>query len=320
MMERGAKHVWALLERRGSVLSQQKRYSCPSDSKVFHFFPLQPSLLVFHEHLCSLALPSKWNVQLCEESIELQLVELCRQKSHECEPIVITRSMIISQDLTWMVHVQGHMLNPLYCTATADIPSKLDLNSFKRLTAVLTASNICVGNPDGRFVDMAKSREGKFLSASNEVVSVLDSGRCVTVGSVSHSSTIRHCQCELLVMTSSPRCKCCSKYRNNLRAMYSNHCKEKTANVSGANLRYMQASQKERRIRALKNALRNKQRRLERIKVKLQAITKQSSVQIDDDLLNGLRGVVDGNQDNINKLAADDFKRVFWQQQVNYNY
>ena len=118
MMERGAKHVWALLERRGSVLSQQKRYSCPSDSKYFIFF-LQPSLLDFHGHLCSLALPSKWNVQLCEESIELQLVELCRQKSHECEPIVISRSMIISQDFSWMVHVQGHMLNPLYYTATA---------------------------------------------------------------------------------------------------------------------------------------------------------------------------------------------------------
>ena len=27
---------------------------------------------------------------------------------------------------------------------------------------MLTASNICVGNPDGRFVDMANSREGSF--------------------------------------------------------------------------------------------------------------------------------------------------------------
>ena len=193
------------------------------------------------------------------------------------------------------------MLNPLYCTATADIPPKLDLQSIKRLTAVLTASNICVGNPDGRFVEMAKSREEKFLSASHEVDSVLDSGRCVTVGSVSHSSTIRHCQCELLVMTSSPRCKCCSKYRNNLRA---NHCKEKTAGAVHASLSEREKGQ------SLEEC---SEEHAERIKVKLQATTKQSSVQIDGDLLNGLRGVVDGNQDNINKLAADDFERVFWQ-------
>lgn len=245
-------------------------------------------------------------------------MELSRQKTPECEPIVVTRSLIVSQDLSWMVHVHGHKLDPIRCSSTLSIPAELGLEDFKELVAVVTGSNVCAGNPDERFVEMAESRKGKFLSPSKEVVSFLDSGRCVTVGGVTHTSTIRHCRCELLVANTSVRCKCCSRYRSSLRSMHSNYMKERSVNPA-VNLRYMQTPQKVMRIRALKNALRNKQRRLQRVKAKLQVITRQSGIQIDNDLQKDLRGIIDGSQDDIERLASDDFKRVFWQQQVMKN-
>ncbi len=97
--------------------------------------------------------------------------------------------------------------------------------------------------------------------------------------------------------------------------MHSNYTKVKS-DAAGTNLRYMQTPQKERRIRALKQALRNKQRRLQRIEAKLHVLTKQSGVQIDADLQNDFKSIIDSNQDDIGRLPVDDFKRVFWQQQV----
>lgn len=284
---------------------------------VVQFHNLQPpSLANFHEYLCSLSLSSSWVIRLCDGLIELQLVELCRQKQLECDPIVVARSLIVNKDFTWVVHVHGHKLGPLKCSVTSAIPLKLGLDDFKKLADVVTGSSICIGNPDERFIKMSESRKGEFLSPSKEVVSFLDSGRCITVGSVTHTSTIRHCHCELLVASTSSRCKTCSRYRSNLRAMYSNYCKAKSDSAIGANLRYMQTPQKDRRIRALKNALRNKQRKIQRLKAKLQAITRENGVQVDSGLWNGLRSIVECNQDSINRLATDDFKRVFWQQQV----
>lgn len=286
--------------------------------RKFRVFFLQPNISAFQDYVSSLHLHSKWHINLCDKELELQLTELSRQKSLNCEPIVITRSLVVSQDLSWLVYVHGHKLDPLRCSLTSVIPSELTFEDFKTLIAVITTSNICPGQPDQRFIEMAESRSGKFLSPRKEVVSILDTGRCVTVNGVTYTSTIRHHSCELLV--NAQHCKCCSNYRNNLRAMHSNYQKERSTKAVGTNLRYMKSPQKEMRIRALKNALRNKRRQLQRMKVKLQEITNQKGVQIDSDLQNDFGSIINGNLENISKLPADDFKRIFWQQQVCHNW
>ena len=159
-------------------------------------------------------------------------------------------------------------------------------------------------------------RKGNFYSPQKELVAYLDSGRCIHVNGCTYVSTVRHCDCELLVADESVRCKPCQKYRNTLRAVYSNFNKEKSTAATGTNLRYMQSPDKDRRIKALKTALRNKQKRLVRIQGKLKKITEQSGIMIDGKLQNDFKEVIEDHQSNINKLPTDDFKRIFWQQQV----
>lgn len=176
-----------------------------------------------------------------------------------------------------------------------------------------------MGQPDRRFTDMAVVRNGKFYSPQKELVAFLDSGRCIYLNGSTYISTVRHCNCELLVTDQSVRCNPCQKYRDNLRAVYSNFTKEKSTAATGTNLRYMQSREKDRRIKALKSALRNKQKRLMRIQGKLKKITEQSGIMIDGKLQNDFKEVIDGHQSSINKLPTDDFKRIFWEQQVIMN-
>ena len=157
---------------------------------VYHLNQL--NLLEFKEHLHSLNLPMQWIVQFCEQPCELRLVELCRQQPINCAPVVVTRSIIIKEDKTWMIHVHGHKLDPLQCAATNDISSRLTLVDFKKLVKVFISSTVCVGQPDSKFTQMAVNRKGKFLSPQKEVVSYLDSGWCIKVDSMTYTSTVRH--------------------------------------------------------------------------------------------------------------------------------
>ena len=235
------------------------------------------------------------------------MVKLCRQASG---PIVVTLSLVVSENLSWTAHVHGQMVNPAVCCATSHIPPVLTLELFKALVLVLTTNNICAGHSDSTFVEMAETRGGKFLSQRKEVVSYLDKHL---------EPCIRHKECELLVKGAIV-CSVCENYRSNLRAMYSSYTRKNKRPIhSKTNLRYMSSHQKRARMLQVKAALHNKRRQLERVRKKVAELTEKQGVEISDDLSGDFNDVIKDHDEEIKKLPANSFKRVFWEQQVSNN-
>ena len=54
------------------------------------------------------------------------------------------------------------------CKALESIPEETDLNKFLVLLSILEKCSFCTENPDRHFMEMARYRKNKFLSASGK--------------------------------------------------------------------------------------------------------------------------------------------------------
>jgi len=107
--------------------------------------------------------------------------------------------------------------------------------------------------------------------------------------------TVRHKDCDLLVLQSDTRCTACSQYRPSLRATFSrqSHGKEdKTAPDSHTNYRYLSTPEKGSRLSRLHISARNAKKKTLRIQTRLAELTEQSGVVIDPDMHNDMVSVV----------------------------
>lgn len=285
-----------------------------TDSALVVHLPLPNTLQSFHLHLKYTELPPDWVFQMNESSMELRIMKLYRQEHSSTKPIIISMSLIVHLNLTWMVHVHGKMVNPAMCSVFSNIPSTLTYDAFKILVSIMMSSNVCAGNPDACFVEMAETRKGKFLSPNKELVCYLDD-YCVNKDGKPYPCTIRHVKCELLVKDA--LCLVCHKYRSNLRAMYSSYTKKKNVvTCSKTNLRYLHSPQKRARMLRMKAVLLNKERQISRLREKLNDLTNEHGVEVTKELKDDFSGVIKDYDPEIKKLPAQHFKRVFWEQQV----
>ena len=243
----------------------------------------------------------------------LEQIRLSRQEFTASEPVVVTRCLIVSSDLTWTVYIHGHRVEQEQCPVLQEFQSLLNVESFKRLVTLLDTLHVCPGNPDQKFVEMCENKKGKLLTTKGETAAYLDTKCSVTYAGSTYSKTVRHVGCELLV--TGTRCQECLSYRNNLRSMYANFSKKKTPSKAG-NLCYMDSPQKIRHLKLVRQALRNKQRQLQQLQQKLRSLTAEHGVVADASLQNDLENVLHHAQQDIEKLPRDNFKRIFWEQQV----
>ena len=139
------------------------------------------------ETLTSLSLPSEWITDVeapcgwmnvsCEDSDELRLCRVSHQEVTQCPPLVVSRSLIVKADHSWILHVHGHAVDPTLTPSLAEIPSLLDISSMSTLLQKVSSLNTCVGNPEAKFVALCETKKNKqFLSASKQVIAYLDSG------------------------------------------------------------------------------------------------------------------------------------------------
>ena len=69
-------------------------------------------------------------------------------------------------------------------------------------------------------------------------------------------------------------------------------------------------------LRKARQTLRNRDRRLAWMKKKLEQLTSEGGVQVDDEVVEEMTEVIDKHSDEVNALPGSDFRRVFWDQQV----
>ena len=218
---------------------------------------------------------------------------------------------MIKEDLTWEAHVADHAV-PHQCAILDRFPSSVNNESLISLLTAVSSANICQGNFADRYIAMAKIRKGIFTSQGGGIVAYLDQSFCVMVNGEQHSATIRHVKCELLVFGN--LCAPCDGFRNTLRSLFSKLRNRSAVPSVYTNTRFLRTPQKSDRIKSLQRALRIKTRQLKQLRRRLDSILEHDGVAVADDLRCDLEKVVDNHQ----VLEEDEFKRIFWEQQVNH--
>ena len=172
---------------------------------------------------------------------ELRLCQISWPDLPNVSPVV-TRSLVVKADFSWVLHVHGHHVDPKKVQLLVDVPPLLDITSTTHLLQCLSNLQTCVGNPDSRYIELAKSKKhSHFLSSKNEIVAYLETGFSLLIDDEHHLSTVRTTSCHLL--STEIRCNKCRKYHRTLLAMaYRREKQNKNPSVQNrkTNYRYIQ--------------------------------------------------------------------------------
>ena len=78
------------------------------------------------------------------------------QELEGCSLLVVTRSLIVKQDYTWVLNVHCHPVDPSKISSLALIPHNLTRDSATLLLSRLAELNTCVGNPEPKIVSLRR--------------------------------------------------------------------------------------------------------------------------------------------------------------------
>ena len=98
-------------------------------------------------------------------------------------PMVVMRLLLIHNNLTWQVYIADHLV-PSQCLVLKGFPARVSSKFVNDQIDIISVSNICSGNYEEKFIVLANARKGKFLSASGEIVALLDESFCVQLDGV----------------------------------------------------------------------------------------------------------------------------------------
>ena len=80
--------------------------------------------------------------------------------------------------------------------------------------------------------------------------------------------------------------------------------------------RFMKTPERLTALRKAKQALRNRDRRLSRMKKRLEALTSDCGVELENEVQEEITEVIDRHGTDMESLPISDFRRIFWDQQV----
>lgn len=222
--------------------------------------------------------------------------------------MIVSKLLIIYRDRSWKIYVASHVITPNN-TVLNSFPSALTTDALMNLIDVLHNANVCVGNYDSQFIELAKKKKGTFLSIDGSIVAALEECHYVE-----DCFTIRHVQCNVLLSKDEAVCPSCINYRNTLRALISQSLRSPVLNPH-INQRFMRTPQRRAHLAILRKAIQNKNRQLKRLRAKVASLLErnsESTISLDEKLSKDIQMVIDNHKE----IEKDDFKRIFWEQQV----
>ena len=233
----------------------------------------------------------------------------------------MTRSLTLSQDKTWVVHVHGKSLDGTKCTALAQFPVRPSVVKQNQIIAVLDKLKVCPGNPDEQYLDLGDSRKGTFYDAHRNLGAIVDSFFPVKLEGKLYDRTVRSIHCELL--TSNNRCEACKKYRPSLRSLCSrkakrqqNQASKHTEVSSHTNYRYLNTPQRKKRMSNLKAEVVSNKRKIERLHEALRHSIDKNGVSVDEEFQTSLETIIAEKAKEITEChPPGSFQRLFWEQQ-----
>ena len=109
-----------------------------------------------------------------------------------------------------------------------DFPPTLSGDVMSNVVNTISATNICVGHHDDKYIALSHTKRRRFLSHNGQLVMFLDETLCVEIGGKQYSATIRHVKCELLIDADVTLCVPCNGFCPTPRALLSKHNKQKS--------------------------------------------------------------------------------------------
>lgn len=133
----------------------------------------------FDDSLSDIKLPQDWIKESQDGATRLFKVSKCDDVG--VLPMV-SHSVIINKDFTWSAHVRNICLDSELAN---HFPSELTFELIAKLASAVNAYDVCIGNPDEKFVEMVRHhRNSQILDRSRKsVVSSLDQQGVVRNGS-----------------------------------------------------------------------------------------------------------------------------------------
>lgn len=136
------------------------------------------------------------------------------------------------------------------------------------------------------------------------------------VDSSMNESTIRHSMCDLLVSTGR-RCSKCEAHRKSLLVMLHrlDNQKDATDPKSHTNYRYLTSLQISERCSNLHTNCVANERKISRLKAKIEKLSNEQGVTLDPVLHNDMKSIMNENFSKIStQYSENTFERMFWQQ------
>ena len=174
---------------------------------------------------------------------------------------------------------------------------------------------MCAGNPDEKFIQMAKAKKGTIKSTNGKTIAVLDNSFQVSLNGEVYQETIRTTDCRLLVHGA--KCQACTDYRPRLRAMHSRWSRDKGKVSKLSNNRYMNTPQKQRKMKNLQARAYSAEQEVKKLQEYIKSSTEKNGVLVDENLHNDLQAVMTDQSKSINRLFPEgSFRRPFWDEQL----
>jgi len=144
----------------------------------------------------------------------------------------------------------------------------------------------------------------------------------IDTGRLLESPTIRHKNCEVVLLENSMRCDVCKGQRKLLHAVYSRmsrRAKQKesrTAVTSHVNYCHLSTPEKQERLSKLHDAGRVARQRIRRLEERLKRAIEKSGEVVDKGTHEGLCSIVSDSDASISEnFPPESFGRLFWEQQ-----
>ena len=268
----------------------------------------------------SLELPnSQWTCQFTQDALQLCKLQQPSPSSSAQSALVVTNSLTINSDFTWLAFVHGHKVDSKRSPPLSTIPDKLDSEAINGLLLKLDTTTVCPGHPDKQFVEMVLSKRGKLPSKSGAVATTIDAYAPVELNGEMYAQTVRNMSCEIIV--NGAKCPKCVQYRGTLRkahyrwvAQKKMSPKRRTSSTSRINFRLLNTPEKQQWYRNLKVRSVAAERKLKKAMKKL---THEHGVNLDPQLHDDLTSVMNELTGEIQqKYPEDSFRRLFWEQQL----
>ena len=80
--------------------------------------------------------------------------------------------------------------------------------------------------------------------------------------------------------------------------------------------RFLKTPERNAALHRARELLRNRDRKIARMEVKLEQLTRERGIEVDSDVQKEMEEAIQQNGKHIESLPLSDFQRVFWNQQV----